>query len=131
MSIRLSTFLVTLACAALVGCGGGSGSAGASKPAAGGAGGEIAVKALDTLKFDPTTITVKAGAPAKIGLANTGALEHNLVIDNLDGKKFELVAAPGKTNSAELPATKAGRYEFHCSIAGHTEAGMKGTLVVE
>jgi|SwirhisoilCB2_FD_contig_31_32571159_length_1091_multi_4_in_0_out_0_3 uncharacterized cupredoxin-like copper-binding protein len=92
---------------------------------------DITVKALDTLKFDPSTITVKSGTPVKLTVANSGALEHDWVVDDLDGKKISIDAKPKTSPSSEFTPAKAGTYDFYCSIPGHREAGMVGKLVVQ
>ena len=91
----------------------------------------VDVKALDTLRFEPATITVKSGTPVRLTIINNGAIEHDWVVDNLDGKKLSVDAKPKSNGSAEFTPMKAGTYEFYCSIPGHREAGMKGTLIVQ
>lgn len=82
------------------------------------------------IAYDPKEITIQASdLPVTIILDNTGAAEHNFVIDSLD---IEVTAAPGTSAEIVIPAgTAAGTYEFYCSIPGHKEAGMVGTLVVQ
>jgi uncharacterized cupredoxin-like copper-binding protein len=109
-----------------------------NSPAAGPAGDKptgttqaIAVKATDVLKFEPATITVKSGAPVRLMLTNDGALDHNWVVDSLGGKTLEVDAKPKASTTVEFTPTASGTYEFYCSVPGHREAGMKGTLVVQ
>lgn len=78
--------------------------------------------------FTPAKVTVKAGQPAIIALENTGSIEHDLTIGDAG---FKLQVNSGKTGEKELKVTKPGTYEFHCSVAGHKDAGMKGELTVE
>jgi uncharacterized cupredoxin-like copper-binding protein len=40
-------------------------------------------------------------------------------------------ARPGQTSSIRFILDRAGSYRFSCSVPGHAEAGMVGTLVVE
>jgi uncharacterized cupredoxin-like copper-binding protein len=91
----------------------------------------VEIKATDLLKFEPATITVKDGSPVRLTLTNEGALDHNWVVDNLDGKQVELDAKSKASATAEFTPTTLGTYEFYCSVPGHREAGMKGTLVVQ
>lgn len=118
------------------GCAGGGGAA-SSKPAGGSGGGggqaqNVTVKSLDTLKFDPATITVKSGSPVHLTLDNSGAaLVHDWVIDDLDGKKVSVEAQPRQTASLDFTPSKPGTYQFYCSQPGHKEAGMVGTLTVQ
>lgn len=39
-------------------------------------------------------------------------------------------ADPGTTATVMFTPTKAGEYDFTCTISGHKEAGMVGKLVV-
>ena len=110
-----------------------SGASASGAPAAKSTGGTQAVeiKAADTFKFDPPSITVKAGAPVRLTLSNSGALEHDWVVDSLEGKKVEADAKPKSSASVEFTPTAARTYEYYCSVPGHRDAGMKGTLVVQ
>ena len=75
--------------------------------------------------FSPVKLTAKAG-PTTIRFTNKGAMEHDLAIDALGVK---LVAQPGKT--AEVTLTlKPGTYPSTCSVPGHLQSGMQGTLTV-
>jgi uncharacterized cupredoxin-like copper-binding protein len=44
---------------------------------------------------------------------------------------LHLPVAMGTTSSLEFTPTKPGTYEFECTVPGHKEAGMRGTLVVK
>ncbi|MEX2587914.1 MAG: cupredoxin domain-containing protein [Actinomycetota bacterium] len=77
--------------------------------------------------FDPSRIEITAGEPVNIGLSNRGALIHDFTIVELD---FQLRANAGRRSTGGLEVTDAGRYRFECTIPGHAQAGMVGTLVV-
>jgi plastocyanin len=112
---------VLLVAAALISdCGPGGGSGG-------GQGTTLNVQGAE-FGYTPNTLTVKAGEAVTVNFKNTGTVEHTFVIKDLN---FKLVAQPGQTTKGSFtaPAT-AGTHEIHCDIAGHTEAGMKGTLTV-
>lgn len=38
---------------------------------------------------------------------------------------------PKKEAKARFTPTQPGTYEFYCSVPGHKDAGMKGTLTVQ
>ena len=77
--------------------------------------------------FDPTDVEAPADTAFSIELANVGAIEHNL---NVTGFEDQVIATTaGQTVAGEL-TLPAGTYEIYCSIAGHKEAGMVGTLTV-
>jgi uncharacterized cupredoxin-like copper-binding protein len=44
---------------------------------------------------------------------------------------LHVAAEPGATNRLSFTPTKPGTYEFMCTVAGHKEAGMAGTMVVK
>jgi plastocyanin len=76
--------------------------------------------------FKPDEVETPPGIIA-IDLKNTGGL-HDLVIRDIPGFQVE-VSGDGDENSGKVELKK-GKYEFYCSIPGHEEAGMKGTLTV-
>ncbi len=119
----LTIVAMTLALVALAGCAG-SGGAGGGGPAQ-----EVTLKGLDTMRFEPATITVKANQPVKLTVQNTGQLRHDFKIKGMN--EVSIAADGGKTVSGTFTLTKPGTYEFYCSEAGHEAAGMKGTIVAQ
>lgn len=103
----------------------------APKPEAGakGPGGTLQLAASETdLAFDKPSLTSKPGK-VTIDFDNPSALEHNVAIEQ-DGKEIAVseTLAEGKTSvSADLAP---GTYTYLCTIPGHAEAGMEGTLTV-
>jgi uncharacterized cupredoxin-like copper-binding protein len=79
--------------------------------------------------FEPKEIRVKAGQPVRLVLENKGVIEHDLVLDKLGVKTSPI--QPGKTAEVTFTPKAKGRYPIVCSVPGHKEAGMTGTLVVE
>jgi uncharacterized cupredoxin-like copper-binding protein len=145
-SISLLTLAVSLL--ALAGCGSSSNnSSSASTPAAtpttssatsstpapaAGSGGTLSLAAdpEGQLKFDTTSLSAKAGK-VSIDFTNKAPLAHNLTIESSTGATVG--ATPtfeggSKTLTANL---KAGTYKFYCSVPGHRQAGMEGTLTVQ
>lgn len=53
------------------------------------------------------------------------------MVDSLEGRSVEVDARPKTSATGEVTPAAPGTYEFYCSIPGHREAGMKGTLVVQ
>jgi uncharacterized cupredoxin-like copper-binding protein len=130
MHAKLGLLVIVLVSSLVVACSSQTSAASsASKPA--NSPQAVEVKALDTLRFDPATVTVKSGTPVRLTIVNNGALEHDWVVDNLDGKKLSVNAKPKTSPSTEFTPTKAGSYAVYCSIPGHREAGMTGTLIVQ
>src|SRR2546425_4210179 len=86
----------------------------------------VAITASE-FKFSPTNVQVPVGQKVSFTLSNTGVVEHDFTIQNT---AFSLSANPGQTASSVFTFDKPGVYNFFCSISGHKDAGMKGTLSV-
>lgn len=142
--------LVALAFAsvALVACGGGgggttttetgggeaasgAGSAGKAAPAGG---------ASSTLKFetDPngqlafTTSQTSADAgKVTVELNNSQALPHDVAIEDSSGEVVGKTDTITESSASTVVELKPGTYTFYCSVPGHREAGMEGTLTVK
>lgn len=124
-------------------CGGGDdddksstadGKAADSAPA-GGSGSQIGERTIPGVEvvgkefsYNPAKLTLKAGQDVFIILKNTGSIEHDITVSD---SGFKLTVAGGKTGNKMLKVDKPGTYEFHCSLSGHKDAGMKGELTVE
>jgi plastocyanin len=95
-----------------------------------GPGGTLKLAADPTqIAFDTTTLTSKPGK-VTIDFDNPSALEHDVAIEQ-DGKQIAIseTIAKGKTSvSADLAP---GAYTFLCTVPGHAEAGMEGTLTIK
>src|SRR3954447_10507411 len=81
------------------------------------------------LAFNATKLTAKAGQ-ITIDFKNPAPIPHNVVIEQ-NGKElsgFEPIAEGEESETAEL---KPGTYTFFCSVPGHRQAGMEGTLTVK
>ncbi|MFV0318597.1 MAG: plastocyanin/azurin family copper-binding protein [Microthrixaceae bacterium] len=120
-SIVIAMFALGLAARAASnsGGGGGSGAAGGGTGAA-----EVDVTMAD-FSFDPSEAVI---APdGTIELTNDGSVQHDMVID---GQESGLID-PGASGSLQLDGIAAGEYEIYCSVPGHRDAGMEGTLTVD
>jgi len=79
-------------------------------------------------KYVPPELTISSAGSTTLSLVNKGVVEHDFTIDELD---FQIAVAIGETSEGTLTDTAAGTYEFYCTVPGHKEAGMVGTLTVE
>lgn len=86
---------------------------------------EIVVTAAD-LSYDPLEVHVAVGEEVAIKLQAEDVL-HDVTIDELD---FHVSAKAGKSAEGGFVATEPGEYPFYCSVEGHRESGMEGTLIV-
>jgi plastocyanin len=133
--------VAALAVLGLAACGGGDNNettSAAAAPAtttapAGGGGGstvDISTPSGGTLAFDQKDVTAKAGN-VTIDFDNKQALQHDVKVEDSSGKELggtDLVSSGTATATVDLTA---GTYTFFCSVPGHREAGMEGTLTVK
>ncbi|MGI8486445.1 MAG: cupredoxin domain-containing protein, partial [Thermomicrobiales bacterium] len=80
------------------------------------------------IKFEPAELTIPANTEVSVTITNSGVLQHNLVLDEVGGDSGLLNGGESVTVTLNLPP---GTYQFYCSVPGHKEAGMVGTLIVE
>ena len=84
--------------------------------------------ALSEFAIDPAELTAPAGAPLTFNITNAGQAEHDYTIDA--GPQSETVPAGGETTLEVTEGLEAGEYRVFCSLPGHADAGMEGTLTV-
>lgn len=80
-----------------------------------------------SFEFEPAELTVDAGEDIAIVLSSEDGL-HDFTIEELGA---HVSVDEGATSVGGFRADEPGRYAFYCSVEGHREAGMEGTLVVE
>jgi len=99
------------------------------------------------LKFTPDKFTFESGKRYKLMLSNASGMKHyftskdfadaiwtqNVVAGNVEikGNIRELELRPNTTADWTFIPVKSGTYELHCAIAGHTEAGMRGSITIQ
>ena len=100
----------------------------ATRPAAAGAPLALAADPSGALKFDKKALSAKAGK-VTIAFTNASPIGHDVTIAKGPTK---LAGTNVITNSkAAVSVTlKPGAYVFYCSVPGHRQAGMQGTLTV-
>jgi plastocyanin len=89
---------------------------------------KLAAAAGGTLAYDTKQLSAKAGK-VSIDFSNSSPIEHDVTI--AQGSRV-LGATPVFTSGSKtLTLTLApGTYTFYCSVPGHRQAGMEGTLRV-
>lgn len=103
---------------------------GAPTPAPTGGGQTLKLKAdpAGQLRFDKKALQAKAGK-VTIVMTNPVSLPHDVAIEGRGVDKKGPVVQKGGT-SRVTATLKAGKYTFYCSVPGHREGGMVGTLTV-
>ena len=110
----------------------------------------VSLTAVD-MAFQPDALDVTAGMPVRLTMVNEGALDHDFSILEIPMEtmgatavampghemgamtvepQLHMAVTMGMSNTIEFTPTKPGTYEFFCTVPGHKEAGMRGTLVV-
>jgi uncharacterized cupredoxin-like copper-binding protein len=98
------------------------------------------------LKFIPDRVQLVAGKKYKLLLSNSSPQKHyftarefasNSWTQKVDAGNVEIKGAiqelelrPSTTAAWVLVPMKSGSYQLRCTIPGHTEAGMNGTITV-
>jgi uncharacterized cupredoxin-like copper-binding protein len=101
----------------------------------------------DAMRFTPDRIEVRQGEVVRLVLRNQGSLFHEMVIGTR--KELEQHAAlmlkfpnmehdepymahvkPGTAGEIVWNFNRAGEFDFACLVAGHSQAGMTGRIVV-
>jgi plastocyanin len=106
---------------------------GGGKEEGGGGGGSTLKFEADPggdLAYTTTTASAKAGN-VTVDFNNPQALTHDVKVEDAQGEEVggtELIASGEDSATVAL---KPGTYTFFCSVPGHREAGMEGTLTVK
>jgi uncharacterized cupredoxin-like copper-binding protein len=109
------------------------------------------------MHYQPASIEVTAGQPVEITLKNGDSVDHDFSVmefplvngtpvelgspvpghdmDSMSGMgdvpALHTAAAMGMTSTLKFTPGKPGTYTFYCTVAGHKDAGMMGTLIVK
>jgi uncharacterized cupredoxin-like copper-binding protein len=132
MRIRLLQSAATIAFAAVLaaGCGGSGGGGGSSSAASAPANAQVVEidVAASGFAFAKTTATANAGT-VELKSKNPQSVTHDISIkgNGVDEQGNQVSSGGVSTVTVDL---KPGTYTFFCSVPGHEEAGMKGTLTV-
>jgi Cu+-exporting ATPase len=88
----------------------------------------VAITARD-VAFTPDRLEVPAGGFVVVSLTNEDPVFHDWEVEGL--ANVDVGARPGQTATIRFRIDEPGDYRFICTVPGHVEAGMAGTLAVE
>jgi plastocyanin len=143
----LAVLALALAAIALVACGGssdndttatspsGGGAAAGGGGGGGGGGGSSTIKLSadpsGALKYNTDSLSAKAGN-VTIDFDNPASVSHDVSVESSSGQSLGTsdLVAQGKT-TLDLSNLKPGTYTYFCTVPGHREGGMEGTLTVK
>jgi uncharacterized cupredoxin-like copper-binding protein len=99
------------------------------------------------LKFEPNYLEFTPGKRYNLKLNNPSSQKHYFTAKDfadviwtqkveagkveIKGNIHELELKPGAEAEWVFVPIKSGKYALRCTIAGHTEAGMKGEIVIQ
>lgn len=94
--------------------------------------GDLEMPAADAgLAFASTKAQAEPGKLA-IEMPNPQSIQHNIALRDQGGQLIDEGDVVGKGGTSTITATvKPGEYEYVCTVPGHEEGGMKGTLTVK
>jgi uncharacterized cupredoxin-like copper-binding protein len=135
---------LAVAAVALVACGGGgsttttetggetSGGAAAEEgeKTSGGAALKFEADPSGQLAYTKKKATAKAGK-VTVEFNNPQPLPHDVSIEDSSGKTIGKTEVITESSATAVVNLKPGTYTFYCSVPGHRQAGMEGTLKVE
>jgi uncharacterized cupredoxin-like copper-binding protein len=81
------------------------------------------------LRFNKKTLSASAGK-VTIVMENPSPLSHDVSIQGAGVNQMGQTVATGGTSTVSA-TLKPGKYTFYCSVPGHRQAGMFGTLTVK
>jgi uncharacterized cupredoxin-like copper-binding protein len=103
--------------------------------------------ATGELKFEPNYLEFQAGKRYNIRLTNPSPVKHYFTSKDfadgiwtqkveagnveIKGAIHELELKPGAEAEWVFVPLKSGKYGLRCTIPGHSEAGMKGEIVIK
>lgn len=145
-------FVLVLASVALVACGGSSDSNSSTETNAETSGGGAAAESTEKsgggasggssstvdfeadpggeLAYTTTEATAKAGK-VTVDFKNPQSLTHDVAIESSSGQTVGQTELIGEGETSTTVDLKPGTYHYFCTVPGHREAGMEGTLVVK
>lgn len=80
------------------------------------------------LKYMQKTVRAKAGRVTLV-FKNPSMLQHDVRLE-IGEKEFGGTKKIAHGTTTVAVTLKKGTYHFYCSVAGHEDAGMSGTLIV-
>jgi len=93
---------------------------------------EIHIEAApEGLAYTSQAVTIEAGETL-LHFENPQDVPHDVDLEDADGKPIaDMETIAGGYADVPIRDLEPGEYTFYCSVPGHREAGMEGTVTVE
>lgn len=75
-------------------------------------------------------LSARNGDTVRIVVINGDGIPHDLAIPDLNAQS-SMLGSKGQATEIVFSVENSGVYPYYCTVAGHRQAGMEGTLVVE
>lgn len=103
------------------------------------------------MAYNPATLELTAGQPVELTFQNNDVVDHDFSIQDFpmrdvsatqepleghdmsdvhDEPELHISALQGTSHALTFTPTTAGTYEYFCTVPGHKDAGVRGTLTV-
>jgi plastocyanin len=92
-------------------------------------GGTLSIPVAAGLNYEFADAVAPPG-PLTIESLNEQPVPHNIAVDGGGVDEVGEVVQDGATSTVEVDL-QPGQYAFYCSVPGHREGGMEGTLTIE
>lgn len=98
----------------------------------GGGGSSVAITAAadGSLAYDETEVSAPAGE-VTIDFDNPASLPHDVAVEDSGGTELGKTDVVSETTATTTIDLAPGSYTFFCTVPGHREGGMEGTLDVK
>ena len=110
------------------------GAAESGEKSGGGSGGgstvEVEADPNGELAYTTTEAAAEAGK-VTIDFNNPQSLTHDVAIEDASGEMVGKTDLIGQDETSTTVDLKPGTYTYYCTVPGHREAGMEGTLTVK
>jgi uncharacterized cupredoxin-like copper-binding protein len=107
----------------------------------------ITIAMTDAMRFSPDSLVVREGETVRFIAQNRDRMQHEMVIGTPDAlathaammarfpgmahdEPYMVHVDPGRRGEIVWHFNRAGSFEFACLLAGHYQAGMRGTITV-
>ena len=107
----------------------------------------ITLRMTDDMRFTPSHFSVKQGETVRLRVENKGQVLHEVVLgtqasldehaammrqhpDMEHGEAHMAHVKPGRKDDLVWNFNRTGSFDFACLVAGHFEAGMRGSFTV-
>jgi nitrite reductase (NO-forming) len=91
----------------------------------------VTVLVSNEMRFSPSRIVVKAGKPIELTLRSIGLAPHDLFLAEGANELVKVAVDGGRSTTATFTLVRPGTYTFICSVPGHSDGGMHGSIVAE